>query len=87
LPSKITNIFASGGNAVITADPMTTLGVLGSDNPGIAVIIEPESMDALLQGIEQALELPLPNLIATAYAKKFLDKDKVLNNFLNKIQA
>ena len=87
LPSKITNIFASGGNAVITADPMTTLGVLGADNPGIAVIVRPESIDALLEGIEQALELPSPNLIATAYAKNFLDKDKVLNNFLDNIRT
>ncbi|QTQ33548.1 WecB/TagA/CpsF family glycosyltransferase [Aromatoleum bremense] len=38
LPSKLTNILAAGGNAVITADADTTLGVLCTEHPGIAVL-------------------------------------------------
>ncbi|QTQ33545.1 Uncharactierzed protein [Aromatoleum bremense] len=34
LPSKLTNILAAGGNAVITADADTTLGVLCSEREG-----------------------------------------------------
>jgi len=82
LPSKLTNILAAGGNAVITADADTTLGVLCSEHPGIAVRAEPESVSALIEGIERCLALPLPNEVATAYAGEFLDKDRILERFL-----
>jgi len=61
LPSKLTNILAAGGNAVITADADTTLGVLCREHPGIAVLTEPESVSALIEGIERCLALPQPN--------------------------
>ena len=86
LPSKLTNILASGGNAVITADPMTTLEALGADNPGIAVIVEPESITALLDGILKALKMPIPNMVGITYAKTYLDKNKILRNFLDRLQ-
>jgi len=82
LPSKLTNILAAGGNAVITADADTTLGVLCSEHSGIAVLAEPESVSALIEGIERCLALPLPNPVATAYAGEFLDKDRILERFL-----
>jgi colanic acid biosynthesis glycosyl transferase WcaI len=85
LPSKLTNILAVGGNAVITADPDTSLGLLCSEYPGIATLVEPESVDALVQGIERALAMPLPNRIATGYAREFLDKDHVLARFLAEV--
>lgn len=47
LPSKLTNILAVGGNAVITAEASTELGELCQTFPGIAVCIEPESVPAL----------------------------------------
>ncbi|MFV9372759.1 WcaI family glycosyltransferase, partial [Raoultella ornithinolytica] len=40
LPSKLTNILAVGGNAVITAEPETELGQLCGAHPGIAVCVE-----------------------------------------------
>ena len=58
LPSKLTNILTAGGNAVITADADTTLGVLCRAHPGIAVRAEPESVSALIEGIERCLTLP-----------------------------
>ena len=81
LPSKLSNILAASGNSVITADPFTTLGRLVSDYPGIAVAVEPESVDALIAGIEQALMMPKPNTVASLYAKKFLDKEEILRKF------
>lgn len=85
LPSKLTNILAVGGNALITADPETSLGLLCSEHAGIATLVEPESVDALLAGIDAALALPAPNVIATRYAREFLDKDNILRRFLAEI--
>jgi len=76
------NILAAGGNAVITADADTTLGVLCTEHPGIALRAEPESVSALIEGIERCLALPQPNAVATAYAGEFLDKDRILERFL-----
>jgi len=85
LPSKLPNILAVGGNSVITADPETSLGLLCLDHPGIAERVEPESVEALLRGIEGCLTMPLPNLIATAYAHDFLDKDRILARFIDEV--
>lgn len=82
LPSKLTNILAVGGNAVITADPDTSLGLLCAEHRGIAVLVEPESAKALVEGIECLLAMPSHNAVATNYAKTFLDKDQVLHRFL-----
>ena len=87
LPSKLTNILAAGGNAVITADPSTTLGRLPAEHPGIALVIEPESVEALIFGIEKALTMPLPNPVAQNYAREFLDKEVVLLKFFNDVGA
>jgi len=85
LPSKLTNILASGGNAVITADVGTSLGQLCNEFPGIAVRVEPESVEALIAGIEQALSMSQPNTVATDYAREFLDKDRILGRFLEEV--
>jgi len=68
LPSKLTNILAVGGNAVITAEAHTELGQLCTSLPGIAVCVEPESVPALVAGIEQALTMPKENTVARDYA-------------------
>jgi colanic acid biosynthesis glycosyl transferase WcaI len=87
LPSKLTNILAVGGNAVITADENTTLGQLSIDYPGIAITVEPESVNALVKGIQQALDLEIPNQIAQKYAQQFLDKDNILSKFMQNFQS
>jgi colanic acid biosynthesis glycosyl transferase WcaI len=81
LPSKLTNILAVGGNSVITASSDTTLGFLCTEFPDIAVLVDPESVDALVAGIERALLMPMPNKIAKKCAKEFLDKDMILSRF------
>lgn len=79
LPSKLTNILAVGGNSVITADPETSLGLLCAEHPGIATLVEPESVDALLEGIERTLQMPAFNKVASHYAREYLDKDRILS--------
>ncbi|OYT97733.1 MAG: colanic acid biosynthesis glycosyltransferase WcaI [Pseudomonas sp. PGPPP3] len=85
LPSKLTNILAVGGHALITADPDTSLGLLCAEHPGVACLVEPESVDALVEGIEAVLALPVPNSIAAGYAREFLDKDSILTRFLAEV--
>ena len=87
LPSKLTNILAVGGNAVITAEPETELGQLCRDYPGIAVCVEPESVDALVTGITQALAMPENNTVACEYAERTLDKENVLRQFITDIRG
>ncbi|WP_312153536.1 colanic acid biosynthesis fucosyltransferase WcaI [Atlantibacter hermannii] len=87
LPSKLTNILAVGGNAVITAEPDTELGQLCLTTPGIAVCVEPESVDALEQGIVSALAMPETNTVAREYAERTLEKENVLRQFINDIRG
>lgn len=87
LPSKLTNILAVGGNAVITAEAPTELGQLCQDNPGIAVCVTPESVPALVEGIEQALIMPKQNAVARTWAERALDKEHVLNQFIADIRG
>jgi colanic acid biosynthesis glycosyl transferase WcaI len=82
LPSKLTNILAVGGNAVITADPTTSLGVLCSEYPGIGALVEPECALALVEGIKRCIAMASPNRIAVAYAQEFLDKERILARFM-----
>lgn len=83
LPSKLTNILAVGGNAVITSVEETTLGEMCLSHPGIATLVEPESVPALIDGIEQTLLMPMPNNVAKSYALENLDKDTILNRFFS----
>jgi colanic acid biosynthesis glycosyl transferase WcaI len=85
LPSKLTNILAVGGNAVITAEASTELGQLCLASPGIAVCVEPESVPALTAGIEQALLMPKTNAVAREYAERTLEKESVLTQFMTDI--
>ena len=87
LPSKLTNILAVGGNAVITAEPNTELGQLCEAFPGIAVCVEPESVDALIGGIARALEMPKTNTVAREYAERTLEKESVLSQFITDIRG
>ncbi|WP_276641979.1 colanic acid biosynthesis fucosyltransferase WcaI [Siccibacter turicensis] len=87
LPSKLTNILAVGGNAVITAEAQTELGQLCTTYPGIAVCVEPESVDALAAGILQALAMPEENTVAREYAERTLEKENVLSQFIADIDA
>lgn len=83
----LTNILAVGGNAVITAEAATELGQLCNSYPGIAVCVEPESVPALVTGIEQALAMPKENTVAREYAERTLEKENVLSQFIADIRG
>ncbi len=63
---------------MITAEAETELGQLCDSYPGIAVCVEPESVPALVTGIEQALAMPKVNTVAREYAERTLEKENVL---------
>ncbi len=91
MPSKLTSIFAVGGECVITAEPHTELGIICQKYPGIARCIEPENVDALVDALKDML-LVLPskaqglyNKIAYKFALDNLKKDQVLNSLVNEL--
>lgn len=82
LPSKLTSILAAGGCALVSAVLDTTLyNVISDHNMGI--LIEPESAQALIDGLHQTLYLDLSiyRQNARAYARKNLSKDSILQQF------
>jgi colanic acid biosynthesis glycosyl transferase WcaI len=85
LPSKLTNIFAVGGNSVITADKGTFLGNLCEKYEGISTLVKPECLDDLKKGILETIEIKKPNVTATKYAERYLDKEIILENFEQKL--
>lgn len=54
---------------------------------GIAVCVEPESVNALVCGIKRALMMPKVNTVARDYAERTLDKENVLSQFLADIRG
>lgn len=89
LPSKLTGILAAGGHALITAEADTELGVLTAQNPGIALRVEPESLDDFCAGLGQLLarESCETNMLARNYALRFLNQEAVLKQFEADMQA
>lgn len=82
MPSKLTGILAAGGCALVTASPGTSLyHILHKYDMGI--LVEPESIPALRDGIEKALSINLDVIKnnARTYAEKYLSKNGILSNF------
>ncbi|QDK78663.1 colanic acid biosynthesis glycosyltransferase WcaI [Spirosoma sp. KCTC 42546] len=82
LPSKLTSILAAGGCALVSALPGTTLhDVINMHQMGI--LIEPESVQALIDGIGRALSEDVTSYQqnARAYARKYLSKEGILQAF------
>ncbi|EMV1077006.1 colanic acid biosynthesis glycosyltransferase WcaI, partial [Salmonella enterica] len=51
------------------------------------VCVEPESTDALVNGISQALAMPKNNTTAREYAERTLNKENVLRQFIADIRG
>jgi len=82
MPSKLTGILAAGGFAIVTAEPGTSLyTVVNQYNMGL--IIEPESVLALCDGIEYAVNNDITGYKANArkYAEAYLSKESILRDF------
>ena len=86
LPSKLTTILSAGGYALITAEAETELGLLCEQFPGIAVRVEPESLEEFVTALRQMLIATRVNrqefnCIARQYAVEHLHKQNVLQKF------
>lgn len=83
LPSKLTSILAAGGCSLVTAMPGTSLyDIVEQDNLGL--VIEPESTEALVKGINRlltGLEINDIRIRARKYAELNLGKENILGRF------
>ncbi|WP_432212159.1 glycosyltransferase [Escherichia coli] len=90
LPSKLTNILAVGGNAVITArSPHRTGTRLLTSKPfrALRFALNRNRSRRWWRAIRQALLLPEHNTVAREYAERTLDKENVLRQFINDIRG
>jgi colanic acid biosynthesis glycosyl transferase WcaI len=88
MPSKLTGILAAGGCAVVTALPGTSLyDVIDRYQAGI--LVAPESVEALKEGIDKALNTDVNTIRRNArrYAEQFLSKDQIMNKFEEELIA
>ncbi len=88
LPSKLTSIAAVGGYSIVTADPNTSLYDEVIEN-GIGTVIAPGDPHLLALAIRESLsmDLSLYRSNARKYAEMHLNKDVILQSFLNKLIA
>jgi len=85
LPSKLANILAVGGRAVVTADLDTEPGRLVREHPGVAVLARPEDPRSLAAGILEAVRQTRAegrcNEIARRYAGRHSGREAILRRF------
>jgi colanic acid biosynthesis glycosyl transferase WcaI len=82
LPSKLTGILAAGACALVTAESGTSLFEVIDKNQ-VGILIEPESVYALVEGIIAASkqDLSIYKQNARVYAEKWLDREQIMRNF------
>lgn len=86
MPSKLTGILSAGGCALVTAMPNTSLyDVIHKGNLG--VVIEPESAEALADGLKTMFSQDLSNYrnAARDYAMQHLSKERIMRNFEDRL--
>lgn len=88
MPSKLTSILAAGGCAIVTAVPESTLYQVISQHQ-LGIVIEPESVKSLCDGIERALadNLDIYRKNARLYAEKYLSRENVLRAYEQTIRS
>lgn len=89
LPSKLTNILSVGGHAIVTAEPHTELGRIAEQHPNIYHCIEPENSNELVNKLNEclALDTSATNQVAREFALQFLNKDKIIDQFVDDLSA
>jgi colanic acid biosynthesis glycosyl transferase WcaI len=89
LPSKLTNILAVGGHALVTAERDTELGIVANAHPGIYTLVEPEQPDAFIAALQGLLQHDTrsPNTIAINYARQTLEKNMVIDRFMSELES
>jgi putative colanic acid biosynthesis glycosyltransferase WcaI len=90
MPSKLTNILAVGGLALVTAEEGSELGQLANEENGCVFRCDPESADALTEAIvtlrHEKLVSDAIRTKAKAYAEKHIAKDQVLLAFEHQLR-
>lgn len=88
LPSKLTGILAAGGCALVTAESGTSLHRLVKEG-NMGILIEPESIPALIQGIQKAQveDLAMYQRNARKFAEQHLDKEAILQQWLHDVDS
>ena len=87
MPSKLTSILAAGGCPLVTASPGTSLYRVVREHQ-FGILVEPESTEALYDGISNALaaDLDVYRTSARVYAEKYLSKEVILSDFEKKVE-
>ncbi len=82
MPSKLTNILAAGGIAIVTAMPGSSLYEIINAHH-LALLAEPENPEALSRVIKQAINSELPAIRKNArnYAEHVISIQAVLNSY------
>jgi len=90
LPSKLTNILATGGAAIVTAEEDTELGQLALGEKACVHRSEPEDVESLVHAIHSLCEnkqlLCQLRTNAKTYAHEHIASDKVLKAFESKLK-
>ena len=88
LPSKLTNILAAGGNALVTAEQNTELGEIARRYPGIFHCVEPEDTKAFIHGLQYCLsqDTKAVNTIARNYAVENINREQVISRFVRSMK-
>lgn len=88
LPSKLTNILAAGGHALVTAEEFTELGKIEKKFNGIYQRVEPENVDDFIDGLKILLasDTRKPNSIARQYAVNNLNQQAVIGRFAEDVK-
>lgn len=86
MPSKLTGIFSAGGCALVTAMPNTSLYDI-VDQGKLGVLVEPESTQALVDGLNRMLgeDLASYRQAAREYATQHLSKERIMRNFEDRL--
>jgi colanic acid biosynthesis glycosyl transferase WcaI len=90
LPSKLTNILGTGGCAIVTAEPGTSLYDILYDY-GCGYLIKPASSQALIDAINVLMDnasiRKKISACAASYANRFLHQSTVTEEYLASVQA
>jgi colanic acid biosynthesis glycosyl transferase WcaI len=88
LPSKLTNILAVEGLAIITASPGTTLYHIVEDNQ-MGIVVPPDDPEEFWRELFRIYNDPgkakLLKFNAGKYAFRYLQKDTIIDNFLEEV--
>lgn len=89
LPSKLVNILAAGGHALVTADTGTELGVIADAYPGIYRCVEPENTKVFINELIELLSQNTKsiNTVARNYAVNNISINQVIGRFVDVLKT